>query len=318
MEMKNLITPIKQAAKNLYTSHKWSERPESLNLEITSICDSKCIHCPRQDMNRVMRPMPFEMFTRVVDQAAKMKIPAICPNGYGEIMTIKDIDKYLSYIRSADHRFRININTNGFRMNRSKIDVLFKNQVDYLNICLDGATAATAETVRVGLKLNEIESNIHQLLSERSSRNVDYPKLRVGMIKIPENISESESFIKKWDGVADYVGLDGYSNRVGSLDQKYKNENTEEHDTQHQPKACVLPFKEMTLLSDGSVVLCCNDWNGEYVVGNVNNNSLDEIWHSMKLAHVRKMHKNGTGDKIDLCRSCNYWQSPGPFTKLFE
>jgi MoaA/NifB/PqqE/SkfB family radical SAM enzyme len=48
----------------------WPSRPQSLNIEVTAICDSKCIHCPREAMDRPMRPMSEELFRKIVDQAA--------------------------------------------------------------------------------------------------------------------------------------------------------------------------------------------------------------------------------------------------------
>jgi MoaA/NifB/PqqE/SkfB family radical SAM enzyme len=54
-------------------SFKWPARPEKLGLEITAACDARCIHCPLDKMDRLPRPMEFELFKRIVDEAKELK-----------------------------------------------------------------------------------------------------------------------------------------------------------------------------------------------------------------------------------------------------
>ncbi len=298
--------------KDRLTSSLWPTRPHSINLEITSICDSKCIHCPRDQMDRPMRAMNMEIFRKLIDQAADLKVPELCPNGFGEIMTVKDIDPYFDYINSKEHKFRIIINTNAFRMTKEKIEKLIKHKVYLLNICIDGATKETAESIRVQLKLDQIEENIHRLMNIRQERNIDYPRVRVGMVVIPQNAHEVDAFIEKWKGKVDFLGVDGYSNRAGSLTEKFGGEQVFEGGG-----ACVLPFKELNVWSDGKAVICCNDWNEEHVIGDLNVSSLQEIWHGDAAKKVRVAHFERKGNSIEICAKCNYWKTPSWGSKLW-
>lgn len=300
--------------KSAMTSRKWPERPEKLAFEITSICDSKCIHCPRQEMDRAMHPMKFELFKKMIDQAVVLKIPELCPNGYGEIMTLRNMDQYFEYISAQPHPFKITINTNAFRMTEEKIETLIRHKVNLLNICIDGATAETFEKVRVGLKLAQIEENVLRLMEIRKSRGLSYPKIRIGFVKIPQNEKEIPEFIKKWTGKVDYVGTDGFSNRLGSLKGELAGLATEPG----SENVCVLPFKELNIWADGKAVLCCNDWNEEAVVGDLNTQSLQEIWQGTPLKMARHLHRQCRGAEMGICAKCNSWQSVMPGTKLWE
>src|SRR5882672_11354223 len=104
--------------KNGMESLAWPRRPQALNFEITAQCDARCIHCPRHEMDRSQRPMNFELFARMIDEAAAMGVPLLYPNGFGEILTMRDsmVDQYLGYIRSKQHRFEVALNSNGFRL----------------------------------------------------------------------------------------------------------------------------------------------------------------------------------------------------------
>ncbi len=305
-KIRNSVGTFKDGVKDVFESANWVNRPQELNIEITSICDSKCIHCPREAMDRRMKAMDFDLFKKVVDEAAEMQIPALCPNGYGEISTVKDMEKYLNYITDREHKFDMLINTNGYRMNEDVQELYIKHKVGMLNICIDGATPETAEKVRVNLKLDQIEKNIHNLMRLRKERGLDYPKIRAGFVVIPENEHEVEMFVEKWKDVVDFVGVDGYSNRAGSLDEKYGKIDVDAN----KNRTCILPFKTINVWANGEVVICCNDWNSELVVGDLSKQSLKEVWHGEEFAKVRRAHIAGKGDQVSVCANCNYWQEP--------
>jgi len=314
-QARRLLQTVKDGAQ----SRQWPKRPEAINLEITAICDARCIHCPREAMERSQRQMEMSLFKKLVDQAADLRVPDLCPNGFGEILTMRSFDEHFAYIRSKSHRFRILVNSNGFRMDEDKIDSFLRHEVDFLNITLDGATAETFEKIRVRLKLDQIEDNVMRLIRARDARGLKFPKIRIGMIAIPQNMHEIDAFLAKWKGIVDFVGVGGYTNRAGSLDEKGifseahpEQEANTQAITAAPARFCVLPFREMNIWADGRAVLCCDDWNEEHVVGDLNTQSLSEIWGGAGLHHARAKHMAGCGSEIEICGKCNLWRgAPG-------
>ncbi|MFB2833815.1 radical SAM/SPASM domain-containing protein [Floridanema evergladense] len=311
--IKNTAYDVSEIIKDSIRSPYWSERPQSLNFEITAACDSRCIHCPRLDMDRPMRPMNFDLFKKLIDEAAEMKIPYLCPNGYGEILTIPNLGDYLEYISSKEYKFKVIINTNAHRLFEDKIELFIKHKIHLLNICIDGATAETAQSIRIGLKTPQIEENIHNVMAIRKQRHLNFPQIRVAMVIIPQNEHEVEQFSQKWKGVVDFVGFSGFSNRLGSLNNKF---NVGEFG--NNTPACVLPFKDMNIWADGRAVLCCEDWNQENVVGDLKTQSLKEIWHGPELTEARRLHIQGQGAQLEICKNCNLWRQPSAGAKLWS
>jgi MoaA/NifB/PqqE/SkfB family radical SAM enzyme len=310
--LQRALVNAKAIAKDVLESGKWPRRPQQLIFEITGACDAKCIHCPRQAMDRPKRQMKMELFRRMIDQAAAMRIPDLVPNGYGELLLINNLGEFLDYISSKQHRFRLIINTNGHMMSEEKTELFLKHRVRLLNITIDGATAETAQTVRVGLSTQRIEDNIHRLLALRKARGLAHPKIRVGMVLIRENIHEAEQFLKKWQGVADYVGLGGFSTRSGGVSQPEV-----ESSGVHEKHPCAIPFRELNIWSDGKAVLCCEDWNEEHVVGDLNTQTLQEIWHGTVLREARRLHRQLQGEQLPLCAKCNSWRKPSAGARLW-
>jgi MoaA/NifB/PqqE/SkfB family radical SAM enzyme len=264
-------------------------------------------------MDRPQKAMGLEIFRKIIDEAAALRIPNLAPNGFGEILTIRNLEEYLAYIRSKRHRFKILLNSNGYRMDIEKQELFLKYEVDFINITLDGATAETFESIRHKLKLAPIEANIRSLLALRQARGLDYPRVRVGMIAIPQNAHEGAMLIDKWKGVADLVGIGGFTNRGGSLDHRF----TTPAGTA-AGGACILPFKELNVWADGKAVLCCDDWNEEETVGDVRQNTLSEIWHGAGLRRARQAHLEGRGHEIAICSKCSMWRQGSHGARLWN
>lgn len=67
---------------------------------------------------------------------------------------------------------------------------------------------------------------------------------------------------------------------------------------------CVFPFKQMIVRPDGKVSLCCNDALGKYTLGDLNKESLLEVWYGPKFEMVRKCLYEGR-KKWGNCKYCD-------------
>lgn len=67
---------------------------------------------------------------------------------------------------------------------------------------------------------------------------------------------------------------------------------------------CVLPFKQMIIRPDGKISLCCNDPYGKCTLGDLNSESLTDIWYGKAFDEVRKLLLKGRG-KLEHCHNCD-------------
>ncbi len=70
-------------------------------------------------------------------------------------------------------------------------------------------------------------------------------------------------------------------------------------------KKCSRVFRELTVHYDGTVSICCIDWKHEFIVGNVNNESLEEIWSKQEFQDVRNRLYNKDRN-FSPCNKCDY------------
>ena len=67
---------------------------------------------------------------------------------------------------------------------------------------------------------------------------------------------------------------------------------------------CALPFVQMIIRPDGKVSLCCNDALGKTTLGDVNEESLSNIWFGKKYKKIREALLEGR-ENISMCKYCD-------------
>ena len=67
---------------------------------------------------------------------------------------------------------------------------------------------------------------------------------------------------------------------------------------------CDRPMDQAVISANGDVIICCRDWQGQNIVGNVYENTLYEIWHGEKLNNIQKLMSRGEYSKIECCKDC--------------
>ena len=71
-------------------------------------------------------------------------------------------------------------------------------------------------------------------------------------------------------------------------------------------KKCVRPFREMIILYNGDIVLCCADSGSEFKLGNANKHDLESIWfNSKKLNSARALLFNKNRE-FTPCNRCDF------------
>jgi len=68
---------------------------------------------------------------------------------------------------------------------------------------------------------------------------------------------------------------------------------------------CVKIFQRIPINYKGDVVLCCADFFGDVVMGNVGDMHISEIWRSSNFEKYREAHSAGMARTMPLCSKCN-------------
>ena len=277
--------------------------PEIVQIESTNICNAKCVFCPRDDMHRKQGIMSFDLFKKIVDECAELGITHVRVHNYGEPFVDR---KLVEKVRYAKQRgiAQVGMISNGSLINEEVARGMIEAGLDAINISVDASGKEVFESTRIGLKYDKVIANIERIVRIRAELGKRRPKLILSFVR-QNNSADEQAFIEHWRTIADKIHITDLHNWGGTLNR--------ESDVNYP---CYRPWLTFTVLWDGRVSLCCADFDGRTILGDMNISSIQDIWNAEPYRKVRREHLENGGP--DVCRSCDLPRKDSPLwiTKL--
>jgi hypothetical protein len=71
-------------------------------------------------------------------------------------------------------------------------------------------------------------------------------------------------------------------------------------------RTCTQPWERLNIFWNGDATVCCGDVEGELVIGNVADASLEQLWlKSPRALEIRRLHHRQEFDSLAVCRRCD-------------
>jgi radical SAM protein with 4Fe4S-binding SPASM domain len=170
--------------------------------------------------------------------------------------------------------------------------------LDAINISVDASGKETFERTRVHLDYDTVIGNIRTLARLRKEMGRKRPKLILSFVR-QGNTADERAFIEEWSQIADKVHVTDLHNWAGTLNAK--------SDVRFP---CYRIWLTFTVLWDGRVSLCCADFDGRHILGDLRTSTIHEIWNSPAYLAVRRQQLQDGGPEI--CRSCDLPKKDSP------
>lgn len=240
--------------------------------------------------------MSDKLYTKILTDASKLTLPlrTFIPMLTGEPLLDPQIIDRLKEARAALPTTAIHLYTNGSRLTEELIRQLPGAPDFFLNISANGASVETRKRL---MGLDDYEY---------VARMIDY----VDVLHIPHSVSlvqhpsitgeEEEAFNRKWGQVPSSSSCHSpyVFQHLNFAGLTYPAEGT-------SFSRCIHATSHMTVLWDGRVNLCCMDPLGKKIFGDLNYQTVAEVWFSKGRQHYVACHQDGSGTKCELCRDCN-------------
>jgi MoaA/NifB/PqqE/SkfB family radical SAM enzyme len=277
--------------------------PEIVQIESTNICNAKCVFCPRDDMHRRQGIMSVELFQKIVDECVDLGITHVRMHNYGEAFIDKNLVDKVRYAKQKGVK-EVGVISNGSLITEQIARGMIDAGLDAINISVDASGKEVFESTRLGLKYDKVIANIERLVRLRGESGKRRPKLILSFVR-QNNSADEQAFIEHWRAIADKVHVTDLHNWAGTL-------NTES-DVNYP---CYRPWLTFTVLWDGRVSLCCADFDGKIILGDLNTHSIADIWNAEPYRNARRQHLESGGP--DICRACDLPRKDSPLwiTKL--
>lgn len=273
--------------------------PIRLWIETTNQCNLRCSVCPNST-DTVSRKgnMDLELYECILDQL-KGKANDINLSHRGEPLYHPDLSRMIKM--AGDRNLATRIHTNATMMDADKSRELLEAQPDLVSFSFDGYDKESYEAVRIGGIFEETLANIRTFLSEKQKAKLKKPYTVIQIIEPPD---ASASYLDKLHEFGRNIRKDGLDKFYVKKPHNWAG-NTESVSSLAQSYLlCTFLYYSMTVLWNGLVCPCPQDWYGTMVLGDLNDQSVEEVWNGEPLRNLRRR-----GAMCDLegliCENCD-------------
>jgi len=281
------------------------ERPYLYEIEPTNHCPYRCIMCPNGLgwMTRSKGFMELRIFKRALT-ALSPEQRLLRLHHFGEAVLHPEITSMIQMV--TDKGLVPLISLNPFTLNNDLIEMLADADPCIVCFSMDGFTARAVKEIR-GIKM-PVEHGIEMIRRFcQVTRSKGCKTLKVlQTVMLDRNRTELEARDKLASalGGSDFCIYDAPNTGFG-FDSIIRKHSASCHDPALVSREdCQAPFNQVVVLWDGGVAICCYDYNGDTVIGNISSETLETIWNGDKARQLRKLFLSGHARKNPRCRTC--------------
>jgi len=289
---------------------KYAELPDFpciIDVELTSSCNFRCLMCPtgNRSLKRPAVLMTDKTLLAIIDQCVEHDT-ALRFIGWGE-PTLHPV--LVPALRQA-RGLLTHINTNGSKITPEFAFDLVEAGLSSIKFSFQGVDAESYEEMRQIRFFEGMLKAIKVMRSARGDRALPYiaastsityetPKMvedfRARLGPLVDRLSIGHTTF-------DFMDMSAVRLRPGQRAMLERLKGLSSDAKQH-PSPCPEVFQKLSIQADGSVVLCCNDFDGTVNLGNVNAIPLSDLWRHPKIEAYRKRLVRDDYD-APLCRDC--------------
>jgi len=272
-----------------------NQYPQGVDIGVTNACNADCIMCPHSKIKNI-GTMKRRLYEKIIDNCVNLGIKNITLSFFGEPLMDPNLIEKIKYAKK--YGLNVGFFTNASLLTKNFTEKIINSELDDINISFDGFSKKTYEKIRKNLKFDIVVANILRLIEMKSSLNSSTPKINLVLVELKENKNEIKKFYGMWKNKVDRINIITQNNRAGGVDKKDVAKGI-------RRDPCALLWQKMTVDWNGEVVLCCNDWDHQVILGNLNSQSIEEVWSGEKLKKIRELHIKRDFHKMPFCDRCN-------------
>jgi sulfatase maturation enzyme AslB (radical SAM superfamily) len=271
------------------------ERNYGLMIELSTVCNARCVFCPHPTMEREKRIMDEDLFELIVKRVLEEKIkPTVIDLFHeGEPLADRRLPERIKRLKALFPSSKVRIYSNFALASPEKIDELLDSGLDTILISLNAATKESHREI-MGLDFEKTVRNVEMLLEKRKAKKSSL-HVTLSFVICEQNRSEVNEFSRTWKRKVNRINFQRAIDWGGALPVKGAYLDS------HYP--CMDLFERIVFLSNGDFGFCCTDPSG--IVGtNVRDTPILSAFNSKIFEEMRKVHLEGDISQLQMCRNC--------------
>ena len=277
--------------------------PLCLEIEVSYYCNLKCPVCAREVLGDYGERGLIErkLYSRIINNAARHKMPAILLAHEAEPLINPRLSDMIKEARDAGI-IDIGMHTNANLLTEETSENLINAGITRINFSIDATNEEVYNEVRPGGDFNAVVNNTLAFLKLKDKLKRRNIRTRVSFVVQHNNKHQKKNFYEFWK---DKVNVISFQTLVDfkKFDNRDKNANSYKKDF-----VCNRTWQLMIVRYNGNVVPCGKPFRSydtdDYLLGNLNLNTIEECWNSHKMEKIRGFHSKEKYHMLPFCRDC--------------
>lgn len=265
--------------------------PKVVRVETTNHCQADCIFCPRSTIGRSKGFMTQELFEKIVNECAQGGVRVLHLHNFGEPLIDKQLPERVAFAKRAGIK-KVKIFSNGGLLKGDAANRLLRSGLDELKVSVDGADKAEFEQLRIGLSHTEVVENTLAFRKARDAAGLKNSLRIIATTCQSSNRAATNEMLAQVVDRVEHTKLHNWAGSYGVLNRVKLR------------KPCDRLWRTFTILINGDVAICCRDHAGKEVIGNVSQDSIQQVWNNHRYEELRRLHRESRQEEIPICSNC--------------
>jgi len=285
--------------------------PPVIRIEPASACNLRCLHCPTGVVDMTRRVMRQATFDRVLEQLPPHVPPVRVVVMYhgGEPFLNKHFLDMVEKVKASGVPL-VKTVSNGMLVKEALWELVVTSGLDSIEISLDGTSPEENDAIRRSVRYPDVVRNIRGLVETKRRLGADI-EIHVATTQFrkldgfqPDQEAPVPEYLQReFADIVDEINFKTTWAMLWPSEQPAEGYDLLWMDETRAPvTSCNLIEETMTIRADGSVVPCCFDLTSELVIGNINEQGLEDIWNGERFRRLRRAFNAGIYPKV--CANC--------------
>lgn len=280
-------------------------------IEITNVCQFQCSFCPKTSRApRFMTPPQFEQVVLKIKHHTKL----IYLHVLGEPLIHPQLDEILGIAHK--HGLQVNITTNGYDIAKAAPILLAHHHIKKINISLHSMEDSGQKEKDIHQYMQDVYEFANKATTQipativyrlwNTNKEYDIMTAFLQNMYHPDEMITHQETSPNWQRLAYRVFLHKQKQFEWPIQATARIDDHKNPCVINQTSGYCLGLKtHIAVLSDGTVVPCCLDGEGQLRLGNIFESTLDEILQTKRAITMRQGFQRHVAVER-LCQACTY------------
>jgi len=299
------------------------KKPFFVQIEPTTTCNLGCVWCVHSKVSTDnFKKMTFERFKHIIDQYPFISVLKF--SGIGEFFTNSDFTKMIEYLKTKKVMYSC-FTSNFTVMSEKNIETLANSNINTVFVSIDGSTKETFANIRKGANLDLIIDNMKKFQAAKRKKT----KIIVRAVMSNQNKHELIGIVDLCQDLG--IKQLHFQRLYGNEELQLTTQEYEDYKiilTKYATKLrlkfssfgkkpvykCLRALGVTMITVEGNVLPCSIitqrddyfEFQKKNNLGNIYENSIEEIWNSEKYKNFRQEVVDGKLPAI--CNGCPYYE----------